>query len=98
MPRQQDKVTWTRLKGGACRPVALFGVLEVESQGVLTQELRSREFLNPYRVEVVVTFVVIWTWVKGGASCGARLKSEFGVSYILGVGFVSRQHSRSLDL
>jgi hypothetical protein len=30
--------------------------------------------------------VVIWTRVKGGASCGARLKSEFGVSYILVLG------------
>jgi hypothetical protein len=98
MPRQQDKVTWTRLQGGAFHPVALFGVLEVERPRAIAQELRSREFQNPYWVEAVVIFVVIWTRVKGGASCGARLKSKFGVSYILGVGFVSRQHSRSLDL
>ena len=78
--------------------VDLFGVLEVERPRAIAQELRSREFWNPYWVEAVVIFVVIWTWVKGGASCGARLKSEFGVSYILGVGFISRQHSRSLDL
>jgi len=98
IPRQHDKVTWTRLKGGTFHPVALFGVLEVERPRALAEESRSREFRNPYWVEAVVTSMVIWTRVKGGASCGARLKSEFGVSYILGVGFVSRKHSRSPDL
>jgi hypothetical protein len=48
IPRQHDKVTWTRLKGGACQLVALLKVLEVESPGALAQESRSREFRNPY--------------------------------------------------
>jgi hypothetical protein len=60
-PRQHDKVTWTRLKGGTFHPVDLFGVLEVERPRALAQESRSREFRNPYWVEAVVTSVVIWT-------------------------------------